>query len=274
MIDNAIADDGFAMLAHKITRETAFRCASYKDECLRRRIAVRMRARGTESFESYARLLDTDRREYERLLDALTVNVTKFFRNPSTYEVLAHTVVPELWSRGGSIDVWSAGTASGEEAFSLAALFHDHAVAQGELRATGRVSVLGSDIDAASLRAAEHARYAPASFAETSPDALVRLFPSVEGARTVIPEVRALVRFERRDLLRDPVRSRAFDLVACRNVAIYLGRDAQAELLASLHAALRPGGYLVLGKAERLVGDVQHAFEPVNVHERIYRRTI
>jgi chemotaxis methyl-accepting protein methylase len=267
-----VPDDGFDRLAAKITRETDFRCASYKDQCLRRRIAVRMRARGTTSFESYASLLDADREEYQRLLDALTVNVTKFFRNPSTYEALATVVVPELWARGRT-DAWSAGTASGEEAYSLGALFHEYAAARGECCSPERVSIVGTDIDRASLRAAECARYAPAAFADTEPEALARLFPVVDGGcRTVRDDVRALVRFERRDLLRDPMPAESFDLVACRNVIIYLDRDAQYELLASLHRALRPRGFLVLGRVERLLGGMQSLFEAVCPLERIYRK--
>ena len=133
------ADDGFRDLAEKITRESEFRCTNYKDGCVRRRIAVRMRARGAATYAQYGDLLDRDSSEYEHLMDALTVNVTRFFRNPTTFAVAAQRVVPELWRRGSRIDVWSAGSASGEEAYSLAALFHEHARARGELERLGRV---------------------------------------------------------------------------------------------------------------------------------------
>jgi chemotaxis protein methyltransferase CheR len=269
---DAASEDGFRELTEKITRESEFRCTSYKDKCVRRRIAVRMRARGTETYSAYSRLLDTDRDEYERLLDALTVNVTKFFRNSSTYAVIAGHVVPDLWSRGALIDVWSAGSASGEEAFSLAALFHEHARSMEQLSQIGRVSVVGSDIDRASLDAAHRAVYHPASFTETPPELLDRLFPPLDERRTVIPAIRAITRFERRDLLQDPPPAGAFDLVACRNVVIYLDRVSQEHLLDTLYESLRPGGYLVMGHVETLFGKARQCLLPVDVRERVYRK--
>ncbi|MGI9091431.1 MAG: CheR family methyltransferase [Gemmatimonadaceae bacterium] len=264
--------DGFGLLADKITRETSFRCASYKDKCLRRRIAVRMRARGAESFSAYALVLDSDRREYDRLLDALTVNVTKFFRNPSTFEALATSVVPQLWQGEGSISVWSAGSSSGEEALSLAALFYEHSLALGELDRLARVRVTGSDIDRASLVAAENARYTAAAFADTPAHLLDKLFPLEGDTRTVIEPVRSLVQFERRDILREPPPAGSYDLIACRNVIIYLDREAQEELLCSFHRALRLGGFLVMGRVETLLGKPRQLFGAVDVRERIFRK--
>lgn len=266
------SDEEFGLLAEKITRETAFRCASYKDKCLRRRIAVRMRARGAASFSAYAEVLDSDRREYDRLIDALTVNVTKFFRNSSTFDAIETLVVPQLWQRDGDISVWSAGSSSGEEAFSLAALFYEYAAERGDIACVQRVQITGSDIDRGSLLAAEHARYSPVSFAETPPHLLDRLFPSIGETRTVITPIRALVRFERRDILREPPSPESYDLIACRNVIIYLDREAQEELLCSFHRVLRPGGYLVLGRVETLLGKPRQLFSVVDVRERIFRK--
>jgi chemotaxis methyl-accepting protein methylase len=121
-------------LTRKITVERGFGCASYKEKCLSRRIAVRMRARGVHTYADYARLLDADEAEYDKLLDALTINVTKLFRNWDTYRAIAATVIPELWaSETPSLRVWSAGCSSGQEAYSLAVLFHRHAASLGKL---------------------------------------------------------------------------------------------------------------------------------------------
>ena len=115
--------DDFSELTRKISAERGFSCASYKERCLRRRIAVRMRARGVHSYVDYARILDTDDAEYDRLLDALTINVTKLFRNWEAYAALASAVVPALWHRETSvIRVWSAGCSSGEEPYTIAAV--------------------------------------------------------------------------------------------------------------------------------------------------------
>ena len=136
------ADREFAELVAKITRDRGFGCASYKERLLRRRIAVRMRATGAPSYVEYARVLDRDPSEYDQLLDALTINVTKLFRNWDVFAALARDVVPALWAAGGLVRVWSAGCASGEEAYSLAVLFHRHAATHGDARPGARVSVL------------------------------------------------------------------------------------------------------------------------------------
>ncbi|PYO99873.1 MAG: methyltransferase, partial [Gemmatimonadetes bacterium] len=110
----------FRALTRKITRARGLACDSYKDRCLRRRIAVRMRARGVHTFDDYARLLDQDVHEYDLLLDALTINVTKFFRNLETWRALEPRL-DALWTaRRGDVRVWSAGCASGEEPYTVA----------------------------------------------------------------------------------------------------------------------------------------------------------
>jgi len=272
--------EGFAALLAKVERERGFGCASYKERCLRRRIAVRMRATGTHTFADYARHLDGDAREYDRLLEALTINVTKLFRNPEAWAALAEQVVPVLWARGdGPLRVWSAGCASGEEAYSLAALFHRHAERAGALDRLSRVQVLATDIDAGSLAQAARGRFGDAAFADTSDELRDRYFVPVESdaprfggtEREAIPELRAMVRPARLDLLGDPLPPGPWDLVACRNVVIYFEREAQEALFARLHEVLAPGGVLFLGKVETLLGPVRQRFVAVDQRERIFR---
>jgi chemotaxis protein methyltransferase CheR len=265
-------DAGFLALNQKISRERGFGCSSYKEKCLRRRIAVRMRARGVHTYDEYARLLDQDAAEYEKLLDALTINVTKLFRNWETYEAVSRLVVPPLWALPEkSIRVWSAGCSSGEEPYSIAALFLNHAQAIGEAARASRVAVLGTDIDRASLEAARRGSYEQAAFADT-PEELRRRYFTAGWPATVVPELRSLVSFERRDLLAEPPPPGGHHLVVCRNVVIYFDRPTQEALFERFHAALLPGGYLVLGKVETLLGRARTLFAPVDSRERIFRR--
>jgi chemotaxis methyl-accepting protein methylase len=147
---------GFAALVAQIAGASGFACGSYKEKCLRRRIGVRMRARGVHSYADYMRVLDRDPAEYGPLVDALTINVTKLFRNWEVYDAVARQAVPDLWARPDApLRVWSAGCSSGEEPYSMAVLFHRHAESLGEGASVSRVRVLGTDIDRASLAAAE-----------------------------------------------------------------------------------------------------------------------
>jgi chemotaxis protein methyltransferase CheR len=260
-------------LCRKIERDRGFRCSNYKDSCLRRRISVRMRARDAASFAAYAGILDTDAVEYQRLVDTLTINVSKFFRNPETFACIATRVLPDMWaSKSPLLRIWSAGCATGEEPYSLAVLCREHALAAADESRLDRVRIIGSDVDREAVSAASRGRYGAAAFADTSPAVRERYFPLENGMHTVAPEIRNLVAFERRDLLEGGGPGGRMHLIVCRNVIIYFTRDTQERLFERFHDLLLPGGFLVLGKVETLLGKSREMFAPVSSRERIYRR--
>jgi chemotaxis methyl-accepting protein methylase len=184
---------------------------------------------------------------------------------------MARLVIPHLWEReGAGIRIWSAGCASGEEAYSLAILLHRHAVARGDRHRLETASVLGTDIDRASLSTAEQGTYPESAFADT-PAELRQAYFSPTAPYSVRPEIRKLVRFSHHDLLRDPPEGRVH-LITCRNVLIYFDRATQEALFQRFHDALVPGGYLVLGKVETLFGPARHRVVSVDARERIFQR--
>jgi chemotaxis methyl-accepting protein methylase len=232
-----------------------------------------MRARGVKSFGEFAALLDTDHAEYDRLVETLTINVSKFFRNPETFACMASKVLPELWSsRSPILRMWSAGCATGEEPYSLAVLCREHAVANNDLRGLDRVRIIGSDVDREAVAAASRGRYHASSFADTPPAVVDRYFPLENGMHSVAPEIRNLVAFEQRDLLDGAGPFGRMHLIICRNVIIYFTRETQERLFDRFHELLLPGGFLVLGKVETLLGKSRELFAPVSSRERIYRR--
>ena len=262
----------FKALLEQVARERGFACTNYKDGCLRRRVAVRMRARGSESFAAYAALLRREPDEYERLMDTLTINVTRLYRDADVWDAVADAVLPALWQANPEgLGVWSAGCASGEELFTLAALLHRHAERTATLPRLRDTQVLGSDIDAASLQAARAGRFAEAAFKEM-PAALRDRYFVGTGTRTAVAELQALVRVERRDLLMDPPPPVVFDLIACRNMLIYIDREGQERIFRRFHAALAPHGILVLGKVETMLGPARSLFAPVHPRQRIFRK--
>jgi chemotaxis methyl-accepting protein methylase len=271
-VQPAPPDADFAALIQKVAAERGFACASYKERCLRRRIAVRMRAKAVHSYADYMRVLDVDPDEYDRLVDTLTINVTKLFRNWDVYDAIARTVIPAIWDGGQDrMDVWSAGCASGEEPYSIAALFHRHAHGRRQLDRLRDLEILATDIDDRILDAARRATYDATAFVDTPADLRAAYF-SPESPSTVVPAVRALVSFAHHDLLRDPVPRRNLDLIVCRNVIIYFDRDSQDRLFERFVEALAPGGFLVLGKVETLLGRAREALESVEPRARIFRR--
>ncbi len=232
-----------------------------------------MRARGATSYAQYAGILDTDEKEYDRLVDALTINVSKFFRNPETFACIAAKVVPDLWAVASPlIRIWSAGCATGEEAYSLAVLCREYASANGDQATLDRLRIIGSDIDRESVAVASRGRYAAAAFSDTSPAVREKYFPLENGLYSVSPEIRNLVTFERRDLLDGDEPSGRLQMIVCRNVIIYFTRETQERLFDRFHDLLLPGGFLVLGKVETLLGKSRDMFAPVSSRERIFRR--
>jgi chemotaxis methyl-accepting protein methylase len=151
-------------------------------------------------------------------------------------------------------------------------LFHRYAALHGQLNHIDRLEVLGTDIDKASLAAAELGVFPEAAFEETPAELRERYFsPAIPY--TIVPAIRQSVRFRRADLLDEfPTTLRGFQLICCRNVLIYFDRDTQERLLKRFHDALAPGGFLVLGKVETLLGPVRSQFAAVEPRERIFRR--
>lgn len=263
-------DDGLPALLAQVERARGLSLRSYKDKCLRRRLAVRMRARGVHSFADYAALLGRSPEEYELLVTALAINVTKFFRNPETYEALRRLVVGPLWERGTPVRVWSAGCASGEEPFSLSLLFHEVAGHRSSA-VRGRVRIDATDLDPGALADLARAEY-PRPAVEDLPGPLLERYFSPGPPYRLDPHVAACVRALLHDLTREPPPDPPYDLIVCRNVVIYFDRPMQERLFDRFTDALAPGGHLLLGKVEALFGPARARLEMVDAKERLYRR--
>ncbi len=252
-----------------ITRHVGLDCSAYKERCLRRRIAVRMRAHGLHRYRDYGALLERDVAERERLLDTVMINVSKFFRNPEVWETLRRIVLPELFAMEGPIRLWSAGCAGGEEPYTLAILLREYAAAHR--LSLDRFDILGTDIDQGALATARRGEYGPFALTETSDAVRARWFETLDGTFRVRPEVRSMVRFEALDLLRDAY-PQDVHLIICRNVIIYFERGMQDRVFARFADSLVRSGFLVLGKVETLFGANAAGFNVTANRERIFRR--
>jgi chemotaxis protein methyltransferase CheR len=265
-------DPGYAALARRISG-AGFAVEAYKDKCVRRRIAVRMRACGVHTYADYQRLLDRNPTEFERLRDALTINVTRFYRNAETWNLLRRDLIPRLCAPvSGEIRVWSAGCASGEEAYTIAILAAEHLERTGRAGELDRLVVDATDVDRLSLERAMAARYRPDNLTEMPPELIARYLEPAGPELQVIARVRARVFVRRVDLSSAPPPRRDYHMVVCRNVLIYFDRPMQERLFQTFTNSLAPGGYLVLGKVETLFGTVRERLVLVDPRERVYRR--
>ncbi len=249
--------------------EQNFDLGGYKDLCIKRRMAARVRKLGLNSAEAYLELLHSEPAEQQHLMAALTIHVSQFFRNPSTYAYIERQLLPELRDRArqknAKLRIWSVGCASGEEPYSLALL------CQEILEKTDLLSIMATDLSGEILQRAKRAVFSPSRLAEVPAEVMQRYFIPEGKDFRLIDALRGQVRFFQHDILSGQSFYRA-DLILCRNVLIYFSREQQQQVLQFLASALPPGGYLILGRAETLVASCRKQFRCVDPAERIYRR--
>lgn len=252
----------------------------YRHATLRRRFDAHFARTGVEPT-AYLKRLRADSREGDCLIDALTVNVSSFFRDPVVFEILSRSVLPEIIDRkirGGNreIRVWSAGCATGEEAYSVAILTD---LALRDERARWTPLIFATDISEESLAVAKLGVYDRPQLLNTKLGVVDKYFVRHADRYRVHPKIRELVKFSRDDLTQTdrvaPAESvfGAFDLVLCRNVLIYFGRELQSLVLAKLHRSLDDGGYLALGAAGFVPSHLEGGFTPIDRPNRIYQKS-
>jgi two-component system, chemotaxis family, CheB/CheR fusion protein len=265
------ARESFAAIIDLLRTRTSHDFTLYKQGTLRRRIERRMGmgAGSACDMAGYVEALKADPAELELLAKDLLINVTSFFRDPTVFDYLAKTTIPEL-VRAHAADhplrVWIAGCSTGEETYSLAILLREEIAAS---KRNVKLQIFASDVDADAVVTAREGLYPETIAAEVSPERLARFFSKEEHGYKVSPELRANVVFTVQDILSDPPFSR-IDLISCRNLLIYLGPEAQAKVIALFHFALRQGGLLLLGSAET-AGNIEGRFEIISKPERLYR---
>ena len=244
---------------------------------LESRVKPRLLAQEVPDFETYAdRLEQGDTREIARLVNAVTINETAFFRHPSQFEALEDTILPELvrlhqQERSGPMRLWSAACSAGDEAYSLAILIRDTI---GPRHPRMDYEIVGTDIDTEVLEEARAGRYRKRSVRNVPPAYLRDYFDRSGEAFVVDPAIRDMVEFRPLNLTdaQDMRRMRNFDLIMCANVLIYFNETSKKNVLQGLYRSLRPGGYLFVGGSEAL-GELDVPLEPVR-HEGAlaYRR--
>ena len=263
-------DPAFDELLAYLRRDRGFDFAGYKRGGLARRVRKRMADVGLDSFAEYADFLEVHPTEFPALFDAILINVTGFFRDPAVWDFLAAEVVPRLLAdkpAGAPVRVWSAGCASGEEAYTLAMVL---AEALGVESFRERVKIYGTDLDENALAAARQGVYAAAELAEVRPGWRDKYFEPGDERRVFRRDLRRNVIFGRHDLMQDAPIPR-LDLLACRNCLMYFNAEAQARVLDRFHFAVNDGGYVLLGRAEMLLSH-SHAFAAVDVKRRIFQK--
>ncbi|HEX3125964.1 MAG TPA: CheR family methyltransferase [Thermoanaerobaculia bacterium] len=264
------ADPAHNQVLEAVRKVTGVDFSQYKASSVYRRITRRMVLHKMEALRDYLRFLRKNPGEAEALYQDILIHVTRFFRDPETFEALKSTVLPGLIanrSRSEPLRVWVVGCSTGEEAYSLAILFAELAFAKG-----GKlpVQVFATDLNGAVIQKARAGVYPKSIAQDVSPERLRRFFVEVDGCYRISKTIREMCVFARHNLLTDPPFSQ-LDLVSCRNVLIYLEPALQQKVVPLLHYALKPAGALLLGNSES-IGSYSGLFEAADAKHKIYTR--
>lgn len=269
---DATSDPNFEELLHYLKRSRGFDFTGYKRPSLMRLTKKRMGRVGMSSFSDYLDYLEVHPLELSHLFDTLLLNVTAFFRDKLVWDYLSAEIIPRLLStKDGdeNIRVWSAGCASGEEAYTIAILL---AEALGIDAFRSRVKIYATDIDEKALTQGRAASYT-ATDLQNVPEALRRkYFEENISQYNFRTDLRNCVIFGRHDLVQHAPISR-LDLLVCRNTLMYFNAETQARILARFHFALKDNGFLLVGKAEMLVTHF-HLFNPANLKYRFFSKVL
>lgn len=273
---DVLARGNLDKLLRKVMAERGLDLRQYRERYVERRLAVRLTTLGLRTYSQYAAYLDRNPDEYHQLVDTLTINVTQFFRDPEVFELFRAEVLPAILKhkaerRQRIVRIWSAGCATGEEPFSLAMSLLDCCARVGADAIVP--TVIGTDLDRTALATAKRAEY-PIRQLEQIPKYDQMRYVEVSGEKfTMKPNVRDIVRLQYLNLFEDPP-IHGVDAVFCRNVFIYFNKEDQERLIRAFWESLTRGGYLVLGRSERLSPEVSGAFELVDGRQRIYRKPV
>jgi two-component system CheB/CheR fusion protein len=259
----------FEGLLEYLRSARGFDFTGYKRASLARRIDKRMADVGVESYDAYRDHLEVHQSEFNDLFNYILINVTTFFRDPPVWEYLAREIVPRIVKDrpDGQIRLWSAGCASGEEAYSLAIVFAD---ILGDEAFRERVKIYGTDADNDAITHARQGLYQAKALENVSEDQRARFFEAVESRFTFRRDLRRALIFGRHDLVQDAPISRT-DLICCRNTLMYLNAETQSGVLDKFRFSLAENGFLVLGKSEMLFTRVR-SFTSVDLKWRVFAK--
>ncbi|EIC22722.1 methylase of chemotaxis methyl-accepting protein [Thiorhodovibrio frisius] len=246
--------------------------SQYKHSTLVRRIERRMALHQIEQQVDYVRHLQREPEEILALFHDLLIGVTNFFRDPEAFAVLETEVIPKLFARKlqhRTVRIWVCGCSSGEEAYSIAILVHEHLEA---LNQNLPVQIFATDLDARAIAQARAGTFPINITTHVSPERLQRFFTLDTEARVyrIQKVIRDLLVFSEQDLIRDPTFSR-IDLISCRNLLIYLDGNLQRRIIPLFHYALNPNGVLFLGSSET-IDDALMMFTAVDRKWKIFSR--
>ncbi len=260
---------GYRSLLSYIKQEIRIDGFLYKERPFKRRIKLRMRYTETESYSEYLYYLRKNYEEKQLLKDALTINVTRFFRNRSTFDCLENLIKEIFISKQKFISIFSVGCSSGEEAYTMGLILNN-------LKSMYNIdySILGVDVDEIIIKKAKLGQYNDFSMKEIRESEVKKYFDKSDNIYSLKEQFKGNVNFKVLDIksFSEMKRLGKYDIILCRNVLIYFSKEFQEMIMKVFHEMLNPDGILVLGKIEIIMGTFRNYYDIISKQERIYKK--
>lgn len=259
-------------LKKTIEEKTGLIMENYNLKFLKRRIDCRMRALNISDYNQYKSILTSNLEEIEKIKKELTIHVTNFFRDKPMWSVLKEKLIPQMIdlkniTSSKDINIWSAGSSSGEEACSIFIVFHK--ILKENIK-DYNFSILGTDFDNGIIEQAKKATYQTSQFNEMDKEDIDTYFDkNSDNTYTFKKEFQKFISFQRNDIL-NYIPEKKFDIIFCRNTVIYFEKNAKENLYTKFYDHLNNNGFFIMGKTEMLNGPARTMFNIYDSKERIY----
>ena len=269
-LEFAISDSDLEEIKEYVLKKRGLNLSYFKPTFLSRRINVRMKMLNFTTSSEYVELLNSESDELDSLYDSLSINVTKFYRDKHVWQIFENKIIPILLAQvkpTDTIRIWSCGCASGEEPYSLAIMFSE---AFKNIR--NKFKILATDINYNALALARKGVYTSDHLKNLDGLLIEKYFKKISNNRFQIQKnIKDLVKFNLGDITTFP--ASYLDVIFCRNLLIYYGKDAQDLILKKFNSVLKYNRFLVLGMDETLWGHkLQNSFLPISSRDRIYQK--
>ncbi len=263
-----VSEKGLPELIQDVQKRLNIQLTNYKQDYIKRRLLSRMNSTRSKDFSEYHQYLRTHPEEEEKLRNALTINVTKFFRDPDVFDLVRKEIFPSILRDKRAIKIWSAGCSSGEEPYTYAIILY-------ELGKTGPAfngAIIATDIDEEILKRAKLGAYEKNALENMTDSQISKHFDKKEDGKYYVKDhIKQIVRFQNHDLMTQAP-AKMMDMVSCRNVTIYFNEQQKKELVKKVHDSLGKDGYYIMGMSEYMAKDVEHLFKPFRPMLKVFQK--
>lgn len=263
-----VSDKGLPELIQDVQKRLNIQLTNYKQDYIKRRLLSRMNSTRSKDFVEYYQFLRTHPEEEEKLRNALTINVTKFFRDLDVFDLVRKDVFPTILRDKRTLKIWSAGCSSGEEPYTYAIILYE----LGKTGPSFNGAIIASDIDEEMLKKARLGVYEKTALENMTETQIAKHFDKKEDGKFYLKDhIKQIVKFQNHDLMTAPP-ARMVDMVSCRNVTIYFNEQQKKDLVRKVHESLVKDGFYIMGMSEYMAKDVEHLFKAYRPMLKVFQK--